>query len=81
MLFALFRWKSATQTSAEGIARLVVGGLLTLCAYKLVGGAAVALGGAYAGELVKHVVAFFTAVAVAPALFGRLHGLFSHEAR
>ncbi|MBQ9317061.1 MAG: phosphatase PAP2 family protein [Atopobiaceae bacterium] len=75
------RFQAGGLTVAEGIARLVVGGLLTLCVYKLVGGAAVALGGAYAGELVKHVVAFFTAVAAAPALFGRLHGLFSHEAR
>lgn len=67
------RFETGGLGVAECLARLALGALVTFVAYKLVGGVTVRLLGSYVGELVKHVVAFFTAMACAPALFGPLH--------
>lgn len=75
------RFQTGGLSWKECAVRMIAGAAVTFCVYKLVGGAAVALLGRNVGQLVKYGSAFFTATAVAPALFDRLHGLLSRKAR
>lgn len=61
----------------ESVMRLAFGGLFVLCAYEPLGHLFIGLLGANIGQFLRHFLAVFLAMAVAPAFFGRLGALLS----
>lgn len=61
----------------EGVLRMAFGGLFVLCAYAPLGHLLIGLLGANIGQFLRHFLAVFLAMAVAPAFFGRLGKLLS----